>query len=107
MFHILQIFRSHHPNGNPHIADTGLKIGRYDLLPTSRQFVQIQQADRTDGSLRIFPGTLSGPDCSQHHNGRDNDAADQYDPFNNVVLFALHRSNILTERIVIMKACIR
>ena len=45
----------------------------HDLFPASRQLVEIQQAHRTDGFLRIASGTGAHP----HRSGHQNDCEDQ------------------------------
>ncbi len=58
------------------ISDLILQIAFDDLLPASGQLIQIQEADRPDGSFRICSSAPSHPDCAHDQDSKNNDRAD-------------------------------
>ena len=56
------------------------EVVRDNLLATASQFIQVQQAHRTDGLLRIPLRAVARPDRSEDHDRDDNDDPRRGDP---------------------------
>ena len=63
-------------NGHADRLNLISEIILHDLFPASRQLIQIQQAYRTDGILRVASGTGTHPHRSGNQNDRENQTAD-------------------------------
>ena len=75
MGNVAQILRLHQGDGHVDVCDLGLQVAFHHLLPPPGQFIQVQQADGSHGSLRIPAPALAHPDRAQHQDQHHDHAA--------------------------------
>lgn len=80
MLRVAQILLCHQLDGDGDRVDPAPEVVLHDLLSSSGQLVQIQQADRADGLLRIPLRAPAHPDRPGDHQKHQEKASEDDDP---------------------------